>query len=333
MNSHGDIDVPATHDAVNEVQIIGEYTDDDVDGGTFTLTFNLKDLEPFTTAAIAFGASAATIKTAINVAATSAAVPSWTNNDIGVTGGDLTSADVTLTFSGDSVSAAHHSQTTIDGSALTFESNPIIDGIVGEVTTDQEGGISDDEVQSIAVYANTVTGGTFTLTIDLSAESPFTTDPIAYGANAATIESAIDAAATDAEVGGWTNGDISVTGGPLTTDSVVLTFDGTSVTNQDHALTVIDGSSLTADSVAGEVTTDTDGQTIRSAWAALEMLGIVSGDLPVQGDDPSDIAVERTRGNYPFGLEEDTVRALVDEAAHHDNNLNIKTTLLNLLGY
>ena len=53
-----------------------------------------------------------------------------------------------------------------------------------------------DEVQSIAQHIATVSGGTFTLTVKVFNGETFTTAAIAYDANAATIESAIDTAAT-----------------------------------------------------------------------------------------------------------------------------------------
>lgn len=80
--------------------------------GTFTLTIKLIDQDgtetEFTTAAIAYDAIASAIETAIDTAA--ASVSGWANGDIVVAGGPLDSADVTLTFSGDSVSGASHNE-------------------------------------------------------------------------------------------------------------------------------------------------------------------------------------------------------------------------------
>lgn len=206
----------------DEVQSIAIYSGS-ITGGTFELDFELASGETFTTAAIAYNANAATIESAIDAAATAAAVAGWTNGDISVAGGDLTTAPVTLTFDGTSVTGQNHVLTVIDGASLT-------------------GGVN--EVQSIAIYSGTVAGGTFELDIELSGGSTFSTAPIAYNANAATIETAIDVAATAAAVPGWTNGDISVSGGDLTTAPVVLTFDGSSVEKGNHVLTVVDGALL-----------------------------------------------------------------------------------------
>lgn len=115
---------------------------------------------------------------------------------------------------------------------------------LGAVTVSQEGDVSNDEIQSIAVFGNTVTGGTYTLTLNLNGAGPITTAPIAYDANAGTIETAIDVAVTAATYPSWTNGDIAVTGGPLTTDPVVLTYSGTSVEETNHGTVEITSVSL-----------------------------------------------------------------------------------------
>lgn len=125
------------------------------------------------------------------------------------------------------------------------------------VVETQAGGGGQNEIQAIQQYVNDPTGGTWTLTIDLAAENPFTTAPIAYNANAATIQSAIDAAATAAGVPGWANGHIVVAGGPLTSSNVTLTFSGLSVLNQNHALSSVNGSGLTLASEGSQVFTVT----------------------------------------------------------------------------
>ncbi len=118
-------------------------------------------------------------------------------------------------------------------------------GIAGAATTTTPGvAATTDEVQSIARHANNVTGGTYTLTLTLNGDSPVTTSAIAYNAIAATIQSAIDTAV--AAHSGWTNGDIVVTGGPLHTTAITITFSGASVDELDHGQTTINGASLTA---------------------------------------------------------------------------------------
>jgi hypothetical protein len=95
-------------------------------------------------------------------------------------------------------------------------------------------GAGTDEVQSLAAIAST--SGNWTLTITLTGKDPFTTASIAFNASAATIETAIDTAATTASVPNWTNGDISASGGPINSGAVTLTFDGSSVDIQPHIL-------------------------------------------------------------------------------------------------
>jgi hypothetical protein len=180
-----------------------------------------------------------------------------------------------------------------------------------------------NEVQEIAIHEDGVDGGTFTLKFTLANGTTFTTAAIAFGANAATITTAINTAAGLASVPGWTNGDIVVTGGPLTTTPLVLTFSGASVAAQNMGLTVIDGTLLTDGGVPedpGVVTVTTAGQATRTAWAALMVLGLVTSAPPVAGVDPVDPTV-RTRpgGQPPHNLEPETVRLLVLEAAAQDN--------------
>jgi len=96
----GDIVLPSSLQAIDEVQSIAAHVPT-VSSGNFTLEFVLWGGETFTTAAIAFDANAATIETAIDVAATSAGITDWTNADISIAlTGDLTTNPATVTFDG-----------------------------------------------------------------------------------------------------------------------------------------------------------------------------------------------------------------------------------------
>ncbi|MCI0559254.1 MAG: hypothetical protein MN733_12225 [Nitrososphaera sp.] len=89
-------------------------------GGTYTLRFEDEAGQNFTTAAIAFNASAATIQTAVDTAA--AGYPSYTAGDIAVTDSGstgLSDGTVTFTFSGGSVDEKNWDPVIIDGAALT----------------------------------------------------------------------------------------------------------------------------------------------------------------------------------------------------------------------
>jgi len=190
-----------------------------------------------------------------------------------------------------------------------------------------------NEVQSIAIHVATVSGGNYTLTVTLRSGQTFTTANIAHDGNAAAILSAINTAATSASITGWTNGDIAVSGGPLTTTPVVLTFSGNSVKGANHALTTINGAGLTGGGSAGVISVTTAGQAERTAWALLFALGILGGTIPDQGSDPSSVTARCPRGKYPFSMGEDTIRALVREAAIADLSTTAEATLLTKLGY
>jgi len=127
--------------------------------------------------------------------------------------------------------------------AGTYSSSVAAD--LGAATTSVPGvAATTDEVQNIAAFENNVTGGNYTLSLTLDGDALVTTASIAHNANAATIQSAIDAAV--AAHAAWSNGDIVVTGGPLTTTPIVLTFSGASVDETNHAQTTIADVDLTA---------------------------------------------------------------------------------------
>ena len=94
-----------------------------------------------------------------------------------------------------------------------------------------------NSVQSLSIDA-AIDGGNYTITVTLRNGETFTTGSILYSANAATVEGALDSAATSASITGWTNGDISVSGGDISTAPVVLTFDGASVSGTNHPVAV-----------------------------------------------------------------------------------------------
>lgn len=183
-----------------------------------------------------------------------------------------------------------------------------------------------NEVHSIAIYIGTVDGGTQTYTVTLADGTTFTTAGVAYNANAATIEGAINTAASGV-VDGWTNGDISVAGGPLTTTPVTLTFDGASVAGKNHGLTTIDDANLTGGGSAGAVTTTTEGQEVRTALAILQLAGVLAGNPPTQGESTAVTSGTGFLGN-PNRLEADTVRALAREAEIADGIAGLYVSIL-----
>jgi len=189
-----------------------------------------------------------------------------------------------------------------------------------------------NEVQTIEKFATDPTGGDFTLTFTLRNGETFTTAAIAYNASGATIEGAIDTAATAASITGWTNGDITVTGGTLLAAgaTVVLTYDGASVISNNHVQATINGAGLTGGSLASPAqTTTTEGQTNRTSWAALEVFGVVAAaNVPVQGVNPVAFTAPTNPGDNKKYPSQETIRALADEAAVEDLNIAVRTEIL-----
>lgn len=238
----------------DELQSIALYSGT-VSGGTFTLTFVLFSSESFTTANIAYDANAATIETAIDVAATAASIVGWTNGDISVAGGDLNTNPVTLTFDGTSVNERNHALVVMDDALLTGG------GSGGAITTTTEGFVG---------------------------------------------------------VVSWTNGDISVAGGHLNSAPVTLTYDGTSVTEQNHAAVTMDDALLTGGGSGGAITTTTEGQSDRLGYGVLTQCGIVVGTVPAEDVVPSALVVAALPGERRLSAE--TIRAVALEIAIAEGN-------------
>lgn len=188
-----------------------------------------------------------------------------------------------------------------------------------------------DEVQSIAIYSGTVSGGTFTLTFTLNSGQQFTTADIAYDASAATIEGAINTAATAASVPGWVNGDISVAGGDLVSTPVTLTFAGGSVDALNQGLTTIDGTLLTGGGSAGAISTTTNGQSNRAALSTLFAISAIAGTVPAQGVTPTDFTAASNYTNNSLLPDQDTLRRLAREAGHVDKNIGLEHAILDAL--
>lgn len=171
-----------------------------------------------------------------------------------------------------------------------------------------------NEIQSMAT--STATGGTFTITIILRNGETATTAAIAFGAIASVVETAIDTAITT-EITGWTNGDISVSGGAVNVAPVVFTYDGTSVAGQKIVLMTVDGALLTGGS-EGAVTVTTDGQTTRESWAVLRFINVIgSVTPPIQGGVVG-LVVVGERGNMQLQPNADVLNALALQCALDD---------------
>ena len=143
----------------NEIQTI---TIEDATYGTFTITYAGQ-----TTSALAYNANAATVQAAL------IALSNLASGDVVVTGTSVVTG-LTLTFGG-----------TLAGTDVA-EVTATLTGLVNTaVATDTAGVAAVDEVQSITVDA---AGGTFTATFEGQ-----TTSAIAFDADAATVELALEA--------------------------------------------------------------------------------------------------------------------------------------------
>ena len=162
--------IGSAYAAGNEVQTIPTQTDSGA-ADTYTLTINLPRLAvgTFTTAAIAYDAVDTVIETAIDVAATSAAVTGWTNADISVSMGGAAGASdgtVILTFDGTSVANQPVELTVLTATGFTK------DGPVVRTT----GGQQNRQATQALYELNAIAG-----TLQQSAEAPTWTKPESNG--------------------------------------------------------------------------------------------------------------------------------------------------------
>lgn len=177
------------------------------DAGTFTLTFDGQ-----TTATLNFDAAASEIQTALE------ALSNIDPGDITVTGGDISTAEVLIEFSGQYL-RQNVAQITVDASNLS-------------AATDR------NEIQQLT-FTETPTGGTFRLTFDGQ-----TTGNIAFNASTAQLESSLESLATI--------DDVSVT---TTSSGYETTFLGT-LSNSDVSELIVDDSNLTGTNEQQRITID-----------------------------------------------------------------------------
>lgn len=182
-----------------------------------------------------------------------------------------------------------------------------------------------DAVHSIA-HTGTIDGGNYTITVTLRNGETFTTASILFSANAATIESAINTAATSATITGWTNGDISVSGGNLATAPIVLTFDGASVSGTKHPITTVEDVDLESGAL-GAVTITTGGHPEAPVTQLLTTIGpfSVSGAVDVPANWSRNPLVKTPKYSVAKVYAEQAALELQDETAHD--------IVLSLLGY
>lgn len=153
-----------------------------------------------------------------------------------------------------------------------------------------------DEVTDIAQHVATVSGGTFTLSVNATVNAiSYTTAGIAWNATAATIEAALDTA-SPATVG---NGDIAVAeagSAGLSDGNCSFTCSGNLA--EVPVLITINGASLTGGGTAGAVTRTTAGHSNRNVMQALLEMNIIDGTAPDTGEAATDWTLPTTSGDY-----------------------------------
>ena len=305
---------------VDEIQGVAVFAAN-ASGGNYTLTLNLNSTT-VTTASILWNDNAATIEGAIDTVATGN-VADWVNGDVSVSGGGLDSATVNLTYDGANYAGADQVQATI-------ADVDIVGAVPATAITHTPGVVAVDEEQSIAVFVDTVSSGNYTLEFTMSDLTNVTTANIAHDASAATIETAIDTVMTG-NYGAWTNGDITVAGGPLTTNAVTLTYDGNSVDELNHAAVIIDSADLEGQTTVGVVSVTTQGQTDRTTYQVMESMGLLAGGPPVQGTT-SGLSAATTRNSNPYYPRQATLQAIALQAAIEDGEDAVYGELMTIFG-
>lgn len=180
-----------------------------------------------------------------------------------------------------------------------LEAGDTIDGVTlaagDRVLVKDQTNAANDEVQSLT--ASGATAGTFTMDIYISGyDTPFTTAAIAYNANQATIQSAVDTAL--ATLPGYTNGDVAVTNaGTADLNATTLTFSGTSVDELNHPQVEVDNSGLTGGSHTPSTTTDGNEAGSENGVYVVQATGaaVRAEDWPA-GDDAMNYAIFVSEG-------------------------------------
>lgn len=208
--------------------------------GSFTLTFGAA-----TSAAIAFNASAATIDSALEAMSTIG------SGNVSCSGGPLPGSTVDVTFTG-TLAATDVAQMTANDNLLKVS-----------ITTTTQGDPGTNEVQRISASPTPISG-TFTLTF-----SGQTTSALNFNATAAEIDTALEALSN---IG---TGDVTCTGGPITSAPVVVTFGGALASTNVAELTA--SSSLLGAAPTLSVATSTNGVASVNEQQQLYASGILTG--------------------------------------------------------
>lgn len=186
-----------------------------------------------------------------------------------------------------------------------------------------------DEEQEIPDV--TADGGTYTITFNTYGGISFTTEALDFDADDSAIQDAVDTAA--AVIADYTAGDIVIGGGSIDTAPITIAYTGASVSGKPQGLPTVT-SSLTnsAAPVAAPVATEeVAGQTDRTPWALLRVLGVIVGPPPVQGT-VSDVVRATTSMVNPHFPSQNLIRALAREAAAQDRLPAVEQAILFAVG-
>jgi len=300
---------PSAYDTANEVQSVGAFTGT-FTGGNYTLTIAPPGVSALTTANIAHNANAATVEGALNTVCTGNIV-GWTNGDISVAGGDLTSAPLTLAFDGiltqknmgatviadvdltDGSANAANTITTNQGT-ITFTADAVGTAYNGEI-------IYLSDTGSLSVTYNTA-NTTFLITYNGGTT------------NHTQVETEVDTNMTANPT--WPQFECSTTNGANTVDAADDTLNATTVGGLDVG-------------ALGSVSTTTAGQPPRYPWAVMWALGLINAtDLPDYGESlASDVTLWGPASQNPRYPNAALRGVLAEQAAHDDANATLETQL------
>lgn len=173
-----------------------------------------------------------------------------------------------------------------------------------------------DEVQTIT-KTGTVSGGNFTLEFQHPSNGTSeTTANIAYDANAATIQAAIIALSM------FVSGDVVVTGGPASTNPIVLTFGGNFANTKMPLVAVEDAGITGGGSLASARTTE------GRQWSEQPDISSAVEFKPVyEADDHHPVHLMHRTGDTPVAIGIDMVSYEISESDLDAHNIGYAAAL------
>lgn len=314
METQGDPAYPSGLGESNAIQLIQPFPAT-VREGEFSLTVRLQGHGHFTTLNLAFDATAEQVSQAIDQAAMEDRVTSYTPGDIKVVmRGDLNNSGMALVFSGKATQQRNHAKVRLND--LGLKSDPL-----------RRANHEASDSLVVPMFCPGVTAGRFFLHFSHADGRNFlTTALLAHDATAADVELAIDDAATAAGEADWVNGDIAVSGGPLTTDDLSLALAGAR-----ELRVLIVSRRLRGHAKTGKVSTTVRGQRRRTSLATLNLLGLVDlpSPLPLFGSVEGVTLAEHPRRKR---FKRETIHLLCKQAGREEGSRDVYRDLMMLFG-